>query len=306
MRFQRLDLNLLVALDALLDECNTTRAAARLSVSQSAISGMLARLREFFDDPLLSPVGRQMVLTAQGRALAGPVRDLLIQVQSTLAVKPGFDPATAQHHLRITASDYVMQIFLAGALGELKRQAPELTFEILPQSEDSSEKLRRGETDLLIIPEPFIAEEHPHQLLYEDVFVCVAWSGNAQVAGGLDAEAYSRLGHAAPMLGRPRSPTLDGQHLARLGIARRVEIVTPDFSSIPVIVHGTELIGTLHRRLARVCRDRFELVLLPPPVPLPVVRECIQWHAHHEHDPCHRWVREQMIARAAALPAVED
>ncbi len=304
MRFQRLDLNLLVALDALLDECNTTRAAARLSVSQSAISGMLARLREFFDDPLLSPVGRQMVLTAQGRALAGPVRDLLIQVQSTLAVKPEFDPATAQRHLRITASDYVMQIFLAASLVELKRQAPQLSFEILPQSEDSSEKLRRGETDLLIIPEPFIAPEHPHQLLYEDVFVCVAWTGNAQVAGGLDAQAFSRLGHVAPMLGRPRSPTLEGQHLERQGIARRVEIISPDFSSIPLLVTGTELLGTLHRRLAQLCVERYDLLLLPPPIALPVVRECIQWHAHHEHDPCHRWVREHMAACGAALPAV--
>jgi LysR family nod box-dependent transcriptional activator len=306
MRFHRLDLNLLVALDALLDERNTTRAAARLSVSQSAISGMLARLREYFEDPLLAPVGRQMELTPLGRELAEPVRNLLLQVQSTVAIRPGFDPASAQRHLRIMASDYVMQIFLGAFLRELKRHAPGITIEILPQSEDSAEKLRRGETDFLIIPQPFLAPDHPHQLLYEDVFVCVAWSGNAEVADGLDAEAFSRLGHAAPMLGKPRSPTLDGQHLAQLGIERRVEIVTPDFSSISIVITGTPLIGTMHRRLALLHKDRFALRVLPPPVPLPLIRECVQWHGHNEHDPAHRWVRQLMLAEAAALPAVDD
>src|SRR5471032_1661194 len=116
MRFNRLDLNLLVALDALLDERKITRAAERLSLSQSAISGMLARLREYFDDELLVPVGRNLELTPLARELVTPVRNVLLQIQTVVAINPEFDPATASRHFKIASSDYVIGIFLRKAI----------------------------------------------------------------------------------------------------------------------------------------------------------------------------------------------
>ena len=302
MRFNRLDLNLLVALDALLEEKNTTRAAARLNVSQSALSGMLARLREFFADELLRPIGRNLECTPLGTQLAEPVHDLILRIQSTVAIRPSFDPWETERHLRITASDYVIHVFLGRMLSELKRRSRRITVEILPQTEDSGEKLRRGETDFLIIPQPFLAFDHPHTTLYEDAFVCVGWKGHEALRDGLSMDLFTTLGHVAPMLGRPRAPTLDGQHLAQLGIQRRVEIVTNDFGSIPHILAGTHLIGTMHHRQASVMADAYELRLLEPPMAFPMVTECLQWHRYQQDDPAHRWTRELMFEVAGTLP----
>src|SRR5215207_203605 len=104
MRFNRLDLNLLVALDALLSEKSITRASRRLNLSQSATSGVLARLRDYFKDELLVPVGRNLILTPLAVSLVDPVRDVLLQIQRTIEIKPEFDPATATREFRLFAS----------------------------------------------------------------------------------------------------------------------------------------------------------------------------------------------------------
>jgi DNA-binding transcriptional LysR family regulator len=101
MNLQRLDLNLLRALDTLLTECNITRASKPLHLSPSAVSGALARLREFFGNELLSPLGRNMVLTPLAECLREPVRDCLLQIQATIEIRPTFDPATASRVLKL-------------------------------------------------------------------------------------------------------------------------------------------------------------------------------------------------------------
>jgi len=105
MRYQRIDLNLLAALDALLAERNVTRAAERMHMTQSAMSGVLSRLRDYFEDPLLVPVGRSMQLTPRAESLIQPVRDIILQVDATLGVKPDFKPAEARRHFTAIASD---------------------------------------------------------------------------------------------------------------------------------------------------------------------------------------------------------
>jgi DNA-binding transcriptional LysR family regulator len=175
MRLNRLDLNLLVALDALLDEKKTTAAAQRLSVSQSAISGMLARLRLYFEDDLLVQVGRQMELTPLGRDLADPVRQLILQIQATVAIRPTLSIATERRHFRITVSDYAVPILIAPLVRRLREQAPFITLELRPQIEATGQGLRRGETELTIVPDDYLDPAHPHVLLFEDT--SAAWSG---------------------------------------------------------------------------------------------------------------------------------
>lgn len=296
MRFNRLDLNLLVALDALLEEKKTTKAAERLNVSQSAVSGMLARLREYFGDELLVLVGRHMELTPLGRDLANPLREVLLQIQSTVAVRPVFNQETESRHFRITASDYVVSLLIGPLLARLQAQAPKITLELLPQTENSGEKLRRGETDLLIIPEDFLAEDHPRQLLFEDEFICVVWEGNISIGQTLDLPGYLSVGHVAPLLGRPRAPTMEEVFLQKQGIQRRICAYTADFSTMPQVLVGTQLMATMHSRLARASQQRLPLRLLAPPLSLPRVRESMQWHRYQENDRCHRWLREQILA----------
>jgi DNA-binding transcriptional LysR family regulator len=302
MRFNRLDLNLVLALDALLEEQNITRAAARVNVSQSAMSGMLARLREFFEDDLLASVGRNMEPTVLGRQLEGPVRDLILHIQATVGMRVSFDPARETRCIKIMASDYAIEVFLNQVVARVLRDAPNMTVELVPLIDDASEKLRRGENDFVIIPRNFLAEEHPQRLLFEDSYCAVVWEGNTQVGDRLDAETYERLPHVAPLLGRPRSHTFEELMLQGQGVKRRIKVHTFDFASMAAMVIGTDLVATMHKRLAQACARRLPVRVLPLPYTLPVLAECVQWHRFQENDPCHIWLRDVMLEIARGLP----
>jgi LysR family nod box-dependent transcriptional activator len=302
MRFNRLDLNLLMALDALLEEQNITRAAARTNVSQSAMSGMLARLREFFEDDLLASVGRNMELTVLGRQLVGPVRDLILHVHATVGMRVSFDPARETRCMKIMVSDYATEVFLNKVVARVLRDAPNMTLELVPLSDDAAEKLRRGENDFLIIPRNFLDPEHPQRTLFEDHYCAVIWEGNTNVGDVLDAATYERLPHIAPMLGRPRSPTMEELLLQALGVKRRIRVITSDFYSMATALVGTDLVATMHTRLALACARRLPIRVLPLPYDLPPLAECLQWHRFQENDPCHIWLRGVMLEIARGLP----
>ncbi|QBE62098.1 LysR family transcriptional regulator [Pseudoduganella lutea] len=303
MRFNRLDLNLLLALDALLEEQNITRAAARVNVSQSAMSGMLSRLREFFEDDLLAAVGRNMELTVLGRQLVGPVRDLILHVHATVGMRVSFDPARETRCMKIMVSDYATEVFLNKVVARVLRDAPNMTLDLVPLADDAAEKLRRGENDFLIIPRQFLDPEHPQRLLFEDHYCAVIWEGNMHVGDTLDAATYERLPHIAPMLGRPRSPTVEELLLKAQNVNRRIRVITADFTSMATALVGTDLVATMHTRLALACARRLPIRVLPLPYALPSMAECLQWHRFQENDPCHIWLRGIMLEVGRGLPA---
>lgn len=305
MRFNRLDLNLLLSLDALLKERNITRAAARVNVSQSAMSGMLARLREFFEDELLAAVGRNMEPTVLGRQLEAPVRDLILHIQATVGMRVSFDPAKETRVVKIMVSDYATEVFLNRVVARVLRDAPNMTLDLVSLTDDAGEQLRRGENDFLIIPRHFLAEEHPQRLLFEDSYCAVVWEGNSHIGDTLDAETYARLPHVAPLLGRPRSPTFEELMLQGMGVQRRIRVTTSDFVSMASVLIGTDLVATMHTRLAHACARRLPVRLMPLPHKLPLLAECVQWHRFQENDPCHIWLRDVMLEVARSLPPCE-
>lgn len=295
MRFNKLDLNLLVALDALLEEKKTIVVAQRLHVSQSAVSGMLARLRVFFEDDLLVQTGRQLELTPLGRELVDPVRELLMHIQATLSIRPGLSIATERRHFRITASDYAVPILIVPLFRRLQKLAPFVTLELGPPVENTGRTLRRGETDLLITPEQFLDAEHPHAMLFEDSFSCVAWQDNEEIGATLDLDTFLRCGHIAASLGRPRAPGLADAYFDENHIVRRIAMTTHDFASLAPFVVGTQLIATMQTRLALAAQARLPLRVFAPPIAVPPLRICMQWHQNHSADLAHRWLREQII-----------
>jgi DNA-binding transcriptional LysR family regulator len=290
-------------LDALLEERNITRAAEKLSLSQSAISGMLSRLREYFDDKLLTPVGRSMVLTPLAQELVEPVRNVLLHAQTVASITPAFTPQTARRHFRIATSDYVVHVLLRHVMVEIETSAPNITLEFLPQVEDSAEKLRRGDYDFLIIPEPFIADDQPFVPLFQDEYVCVIAKDNPVADGAFDLACYERLEHVSVLLGWPRTPTFESRFLDDRGIRRKVRVQASDFLSAASVVVGTRMVATMHARLARLAAQHLPLRIVPVPLPVPRVRECLQWHHYLDADPCHRWLRGVMANVAAKLPA---
>ena len=179
MQLSHLDLNLLVALDALLTECSITGAGRRVHLTQSAMSGALGRLREFFGDELLTPVGRKMVRTALGERLTEPVRLILLKIKETINLIPTFDPATSHRMFSLMMSDYVSTVLMPTVLRQSQALAPHVKFEIL--SNDFShpmEILERADIDFIIMPSFFLHKSHPSMQLFEDNYVCVAWTEN--------------------------------------------------------------------------------------------------------------------------------
>ncbi|KFX71732.1 nodulation protein NfeD [Pseudomonas taeanensis MS-3] len=305
MRFHHLDLNLLVALDVLLEEQNITHAATRLHMTQSATSGVLARLRTYFDDDLLVQVGRKMMPTPLARELELPVREVLMTIQSSITARPVHQPAESKRHFRIAASDYVISVMLAKAFQQIAEQAPHITFEMLAFGDTAFDLLTRGAVEMLIIPEHYLTESHPSHLLFEEEHVCVVWAGNKTVGERISIEQYLEMGHITVGLGRSRRITIEDFFMSQYKCTRRLEVITHDFNTLPQLVVGTERIVTMHRRLAELYAQHYPLRIIPTPVPLPLMQEHLVWHRSMDRDPMLRWVREQIIKTAQAMPPCE-
>ncbi len=302
MRLDRFDLNLLIVLDTLLEEANVTRAAERLHIGQSAASGALARLREYFGDELLVPVGRRLTLTPLAQSLVGPVRDTLLRARATLALRPGFEPATAQRRFTVCASDYVTTVMLAEVVQHVAARAPGVALDIRRPPQDVVETFERGSVDLLVMPEQYVARlEHPQVPLFGDTHVCMVWSGNTAVGTSLSFEQYMALGHVALRLGDELSVSFEEQFLPRSGQSRRIECSIDNFSTLPLLVIGTQRVVTLHRRLAEHFARHLPLRVIDAPFDMPAVNEMMAWPRYVDHDPAHVWLREQFLACAGSV-----
>jgi LysR family transcriptional regulator, nod-box dependent transcriptional activator len=303
MRFQRLDLNLLVALDALLAERSVSLAAERICLSQSATSSALARLREYFGDELLIVKGRQMILTSRAESLVEPVRAVLDQIRTTIAVMPAFDPAESDRTIRIMASDYSTEVLLAGVLRDFSAAAPGMRFEIHAMQDTVVESLERGVIDLLVTLDFALSPDHPSQILFEDDYVVVGWSGNPALAGPMTKELFFRLGHVTMRFGKSRVPAFEDWFVRRQKQQRNIELVAPSFLSVPGLLIGSTRISSMHRRLATRMAEYLPLVIRELPLDIPPIREAVQWHITNNNDPAIRWVVEQLAVAAAAKPA---
>lgn len=303
MRFGRLDLNLLVALDALLTERSVSLAADRLCLSQSATSSALGRLREYFGDDLLVVKGRSMILTARAEELIEPVRSVLEQIRTTVSVAPPFDPATVERTIRIMASDYSTEVLLAGVLADLERDAPGLRFEIQPMNDTPIEAVERGYIDLLLTIDLAVSADHPTQLLFQDDYVVVGDRENPAMTGPMTRELYFSLGHVTARFGKARVPAFEDWFVRRQKQQRRIEVVAPTFLSLPGLIVGTRRIATLHRRMAERVVRNMPLVMREIPFDIPPIRETIQWNLANNNDRALRWVVERL--QAAATEGVE-
>jgi DNA-binding transcriptional LysR family regulator len=283
-------LNLLVALDVLLDECSVSLAADRLCLSQSATSSALGRLRDYFQDDLLVLKGRHMVLTPRGEELIEPVRKVLEQIRTTIAVAPEFEPETCDRQVRIMASDYITEVLLTETLQVLEKGAPQMRFEIQSMASNPIDSLDRGMIDLLLTVDFALSSDHPSEFLFQDDHVVVGDANNPALAAPMSVETYFALGHVTTRFGRSRIPVFEDWFLKRQKRARRVEVVAPTFLSLPGLLIGTNRVATMHRKLAeRVCgHGAFKTVDVP--FDIPPIREAIQWHPTSRNDFAIQWV----------------
>lgn len=267
MRFKGLDLNLLVALDLLLEVRNVSRAARRLHMSQSALSGALARLRAHFGDELLVPVGRQLVATALAESLRDPLREAIGRVDAVVSHGGGFDPAESRRHFRVELPDYALGSWVPWLLRRVSAAAPRVVLELWPPSTGFAPRLRSGELDLAITPMFYVDPTLGNEPLSEDRMVVVGWKGNPRLRRAPDADTLRSLRQVALRTDHARLALVVPEDELELFLAEgRTATVVPNFSCIPACLVGTQQVAVLHRRLARVMQRTLPLVLWDLPL----------------------------------------
>jgi LysR family transcriptional regulator, nod-box dependent transcriptional activator len=305
MRFNKLDLNLLVALDALLKERSVSRAAERLNLSQSATSNALARLREYFDDELLVQVGRKMEPTPRAQGLQDAVRDVLLRVDSTIAMQPQFDPAASDRSFRLFTSDYTQWVLGPHLMALAAEQRCNARFEFLAQVANPQRDLERGEADLLIIPQGLTSPDHPEERLYEDHFVCAVWRGSRLAQGELSFERYVAAAHVVMVPAATVFESFEAAFVRRYGVSRKVVATTFSFLAMPALVVGTEHVATIHARLARGLAAALPIEIRAVPLPIAPMQQAMQWHKYRTQDPGLVWLRSQLHAAVQRMDAAD-
>lgn len=300
MKFRNLDLNLLVALEALLTERSVSLAGRRVHLKQPAMSAALNRLRRHFKDDLLVNIGRQMTLTPLAESLIEPVREALRQIESTILFPPEkrFDPGTSSRMFSILASDDVVDSFIGPALRNLERLAPKVSFELRFPIDEPPEALHRGLADLVIVQEPYASADHPRRALFDDEYVVIAWSKNRKIGNTLTTRAFLEASHVIVRFAGGRRGASWEELSFQRHPERRAAVLSPDFSSVPHLVVGTERIATMHRRHALLCARSMPLKLLPCPIRIPRVRQVVQWHTHSRSDAGLVWLVESLVNEA--------
>jgi LysR family nod box-dependent transcriptional activator len=303
MNLGGLDLNLLVALDALLSERSVTRAAQRVGLSQPGMSNALARLRRLFDDPLLVRRGATLVPTARAEALVGPVQEALQLIRGALEAPPDFDPATDRRSFRLSCSDYSVLMLIGPLVRALAAEAPGLMVEVLPRLADAGRALRNGDADLVIEPPEIMGENDLESMrLWDDRWECCVWEGNTRVGKRMTMERYTALGHLIYSMGSAGQPVaLPDLHMARLGVPRRIEVSVESFLLAPFLLQGTDLVTLIPKRAEAFLRRTGDIRVLESPVELPPLVETLWWHARATADPAHAWLRTRIGEVAGTL-----
>lgn len=297
MNLNKVDLNLLVAFDALLEECSVTKAAERLCVGQSAMSATLGRLRQLFGDPLLIRDGRQMVSTPAAESLIGPIRAILDQVSATLAGRNEFDPSRDERTFTIITSDYVTYVLLRPLLTSLSDEAPGIKLHIRPITDDFIDEMRRGRVDLLITAQEVISDpgDLAHEVLFKDRYVCAVDGGHPEIKDKITLEQFQNLPYIASCIGK--TPSFVETNLDRRGILRNTEITTT-FLMVYFLLKGTNLIGLVHERLGREFEKQVDIRLLEPPFDACEITELMLWPHRQTDEPGHSWLRRRLMALA--------
>lgn len=304
MHFRGLDLNLLVALDALLSETGVSAAGRKLHLSQSAMSGALARLREHFRDPLLIPVGRRMQPTPHARQLAVSVRSILVQIEASLGGQASFDPRSARRTIKVAASDYAIEVLLLQVQRRCALEAPGLTLDIVALARDAVTLLNRGEVDLMIIADRYRQSAFPSTSLFRDRLVCVVDRDHPLGGERLSLGAFKSAEHVLFQPDPGHLIAFDQWLQDNYHFEPAIRLALPSYAALPSAVVGTRRITTVPERLARRQARHLPIRILLPRFRMPALNEIMQWHEAHAADAGLSWLRSLILDTAAHLDSV--
>ena len=300
MNFATLDLNLLRVLDALFQEGSTVKAAGRLAMSQSAVSGALSRLRYALDDPLFVRQGNRLVATDYATGIENGLREELERLEALLAPSAPFDPRTAEGTFRIAASDFFAELLMPPLGDLLQKTAPHLRAQLVDLvPNDYVASLEQRNADIALIPDLALPEWVNREALFHSPFYVIARRGNPSVAALKDRaqmpmDTFCALHH---VLFSPEGnlAAMGDAALSRVGKRRQVAMTVPVFSGVCRAVSESDLIALVPGQLAQKVAGTFDLRVFEPPMEIePALIICI-WHRRADNTPMAAWMRGQIF-----------
>jgi DNA-binding transcriptional LysR family regulator len=297
----QIDANLLVALDVLLEERHVTRAAARLGVTQSAMSQTLQRLRTSLDDPLLIRSGKAMVMTPRAEAMVGPLRTALRALEQALVGPTPFDPGAARRSFTVAMLDVYAFNLLPRVLERVAAASPHATIDVLALQLDAVwDQLRDGRLELAIVGPRPIPEDMGSVTLFRERLVSICRRGHPLLSKRISAKAFVRWPHAVFRITGRGTHSIDEQLAAR-GLERRIATRLPYFLAAPALVSSSDQIVTLPVSLATEFAKRWPIELFDPPLAPMGYDVRMVWPRFLAADGAQRWLRDQVIAASEGL-----
>lgn len=294
MNITATNLNLFVALDALLAHNHVSRAARHVGITQSAMSNALRQLRGLFGDPLFLRTSHGIVPTPRARELAGPVREALQLLQRSLGPR-AFDPASSTRTFTLYTSDYVDFVVLPRLLARLSQDAPGVRLQTLPWGlHQVPADLAHGGADVMIGFYDKLPPQHREAVLFEEHYACIVRKDHPVVRTKLTLRTYVSLKHI--MVSQTPAPGGIDRALAALGHSREVGLRVSHFLNVPSLVASSDFVAALSRRVAAPFARLLPLRMFDPPLRLRTSRIGMVWHAALDDDPAHRWLRAAIAA----------
>ncbi|MBC3948946.1 LysR family transcriptional regulator [Pseudomonas folii] len=297
---RRLDLNLLVTLDALLSEQNVTRAARLLNLAQPTVSLQLGRLREILNDPLLLPGPRGMSPTERARELRGPLREALVALEGALSPGGTFEPALSSQTWRVAASDYAATALVWPSLAMLRRLAPNTRLALLNKNPVSLvHDLENGQLDLALHTRDDAPPKMRQRSLFHERYVLAGRRGHPALTTQLSLKAFCDLEHAVMSPNGAGFVGSTDQALAAEGLERRVVLSVSNFNSLVCALAHSDLVAVVPERLVR---DEPALHVQAPPLAIPGFEMLMLWPERLHRDPGHIWLRDLIASTLQTVP----
>ncbi|MFD4561948.1 LysR family transcriptional regulator [Streptomyces sp. NPDC058469] len=287
----QLDLNLLAALDALLEEGSVQGAAARLHVTSPAMSRSLGRIRKATGDQILVRTGRHMTPTTRALAMRTQVHALVQQAHHLLSAQTELDLARLERVFTVRWHDALATTCATALIAAVHRQAPGVQLRLTAEPGDDTPELRRGEVDLASSDGPPSLPDIRHRLIGRDRLVLAVRPGHSLTQQPVTPERYAAADHLTVSRRGLLHNRIDDA-LSALGHKRRVIASAPTTATALQLARDTDLVVTLPDVVTRSVRHQLGLTTLPVPLDLPEVPLHLLWHQRHDNDPAHTWLRE--------------
>ncbi|MEO9274030.1 LysR family transcriptional regulator [Marinomonas sp. 5E14-1] len=305
MNINKIDLNLLIYLDVLLRECNVTRSANKLNITQPAMSNGLKRLRDLLNDPLLVRTSEGMKPTEKALRLQPIVRKVLLDLEEALQPEADFDEKVSTRVFRIMASDYATSTVIPLLLNRLREYAPGITLDIMTPSDVTFHDVEAGKIDMAINRFEELPQSFHQKSVWLDTFVCMM-SSNNPVRNNFDIEAYLQAQHIwVSKTGFGIGVGMDPNDVQKLGWVdealqaldhkRSIRVFTRSYHTAMHLALEQDLIATLPKKVAMINKKNPDFVILDPPFNIPKIELKMIWSPLLHHDASHIWFRRQVI-----------